>query len=56
MEITVSSRNMELTIVQNERFAGVLRLTDVELNEAVGRIELNRGESIRTGAFVTTIR
>ncbi len=50
------SESMELTIVQNNEFAGVLRLTKVEMNEAVGRIELARGRTIRPGDIVTTIR
>lgn len=50
------SESMELTIVQNERFAGVLELTKVELNEAVGRIRLSQGQRIAPGAIVTTIR
>ncbi len=50
------SQNMELTIIQDDRFAGVLTLTSVDLNQAVGRISLNKGQSIRQGSFVTTIR
>lgn len=50
------SNNMELTIVQDNRFAGVLTLTSVDLNQAVGRVSLNRGQSIRQGSYVTTIR
>lgn len=50
------SKNMELTIVQDDRFAGVLTLTSVDLNQAVGRVSLNRGQLIRQGSFVTTIR
>jgi len=49
------TENMELTIVQDEHFAGVLKLNKVELNEAVGLISLNQGKSIQPGAFVTTI-
>lgn len=47
---------VELTIVQDDKFAGVLRLTSVELNEAIGEIRLNQGRQIRTGDLVTTIR
>jgi len=50
------SESMELTIVQNDRFAGVLKLTKVELNEAVGRIQLAQGQRIAPGAMVVTIR
>ncbi len=48
--------NMELTIVQDGKFAGVLTLKNVELNEAVGEISLNSGRAIQTGAIVSTVR
>lgn len=47
---------VELTIVQDDKFAGVLMLTSVELNEAIGEIKLNQGRQIQPGAVVTTIR
>lgn len=50
------SADMELTIVQGDEFAGVLKLTKVDLNEAVGRIELAQGRVIHPGDFVTTIK
>lgn len=45
--------NMELTIVQDGRFAGKLVLTSVELNEAVGRVDtLNLDTQVQPGATV----
>lgn len=50
------SRGMQLTIVQDGAFAGVLELDTVELNESVGVVKLNRGKPIQAGAIVSTIR
>lgn len=50
------SEKMELTIVQGDRFAGRLILDRVELNSAVGAIDLTQGRIIKSGDIVTTIR
>lgn len=48
--------NMELSIVRGNTFIGKLTLESVDLNEAVGRVDLlgNRNASVRQGDLVVT--